>query len=146
MKQYQQVPAELQLKIDSLLKNAGEARRAGDIDTRERLALEAWAMLPYPKLNWDYYSNILPRDNLLFYRDTKQFTKAIEWLEISREAYGPGREETIEFIAATLWFAMDDLDKAWEEFDRQYKVGKTRPFQGKDKKYLDFYLSRKAKK
>lgn len=87
----------------------------------------------------------MPSGNLVFYRDSKQFEKARQWLEVARESYGPGRNETIEFLAATLWYEMGDFDKAFEEFDRQYKAFKTRPFQGKDKKYLDFYLSRKKK-
>ena len=141
-----ELPEDIRIRVDALLKEAGEYRRAGDVKGRERCALQAWDLLPDPKLGWDYYSNIMPSNNLLFYRDSKQFKKAEKWLEITRESYGPGRDEVIEFYAATLWYAMGGLDKAWEEFDRQYKLGKTRPFQGEDKKYIDFYLSRKVKK
>ncbi len=120
--------------------------RAKRFKEAEDLSTRAWHELPEPKLGWNFYSNIIPRDNLLFFRDIKEFEKAIHWLEITRESYGPGRNEVIEFYAATLWFTMGDLDKAYEEFDRQYKFGKTRPFQGEDRKYLDFYLSRKKAK
>jgi hypothetical protein len=143
MTQRQKLPEDIRQQIDGLLRQAGEAKRGGDPERREKLSLRAWEMLPEPKLGWDYYSNIMPRDNLLFYRDTKQFDKAQKWLEITRTSYGPGRNESVEFLAATLWYESGDTQKAFEEFDRQFKSFKTRPFQGEDKKYMDFYMSRK---
>ena len=41
---------------------------------------------------------------------------------------------------------MGELEKAYEEFDRQFKAGKTRPFQGENRKYLDFYLEQKKQR
>lgn len=143
MTRHPELPEHLRQSIDDLLRQAGEAERANEPERSEQMSLKAWGMLPEPKLGWNFYSNIMPRDNLLFYRNTKQFDKAQHWLAVTRESYGPGRDESVEFLAATLWYEMGDLDKAFEEFDRQYKSYKTRPFQGKDKKYLDFYLSRK---
>jgi tetratricopeptide (TPR) repeat protein len=145
MRQRQELPEDIRQQIDDLLRQAGEAARGNEPERSEKLRLKAWEMLPEPKLDWEFYSNIMPRNNLIFYRDTKQFDKALQWLEVTRESYGPGRNEVIEFFAATLWYAMGDLDKAFEEFDRQYKAFKVRPFQGEDKKYLDFYMSRKKK-
>lgn len=141
-----ELPTDIKTIIDDLLRQAGEAERAGDLRRSEDAFLQAWAALPEPKLGWNFYSNIIPRDNLLFYRDTRQFEKAEKWLAITRESYGPGRNEVIEFLAATLWYAMGDFDRAYEEFARQYQAGKKRPFQGEDKKYLDFYLERAGKK
>jgi len=139
----QELPPDLRQEIDSLLRQAGEAQRRNDPEQSERLRLQAWDMLPEPKLGWNFHSNIMPRNNLVFYRDTKNFDKAKAWLDITRESYGPGRDESIEFLAATLWYEMGDFDKAFEEFDRQYKAFRWRPFEGKDRKYLNFYLSRK---
>lgn len=139
-----ELPAALREQVDALLKQAGDARRAGDLVNSERFRNEAWALLPEPRIGWNFYGQVVPRNALLFFRDTKQFDKAQRWLEVAREAYGPGRDDMIEFLAATLWFEMGDLDKAWAEFDRHHKAFKTRPFQGHDRKYLDFYLSRKS--
>lgn len=146
MEKRRELPDKLRVQIDELLRQAGEANRAGDFSRSEEFRMSAWRTLPEPKLGWDFYANIIPRNNLLFYRDTKQFEKAMHWLEITRESYGPERDDMVEFLAATLWLEMGEFDKAFEEFDRQYKGSRTRPFQGKDKKYLDFYLSRKGKK
>lgn len=141
----QELPKDMRDQIDGLLRQAGEAARGNEPERSESLMLRAWEILPEPKLGWEFYSNIMPRDNLLFYRDTRQFDKAKHWLEVTRESYGPGRDESIEFDAATLWYEMGDFDQAFEEFDRQYKAFKKRPFEGHDKKYLDFYMSRKKK-
>jgi len=141
----QELPNDMRDQIDGLLRQAGEAARGNEPERSESLRLQAWEMLPEPKLGWDYYSNIMPRNNLVFYRNTRQFDKAKHWLEVTRESYGPGRDESIEFYAATLWYEMGDFDQAFEEFDRQYKAFKKRPFEGHDKKYLDFYMSRKKK-
>jgi len=146
MKIRTELPDNVKVRIDNLLRQAGEKERAGDFSASEMYSIEAWNLLPDPKFCWNFYSNIIPRDNLIFYRDTKQFDKAEHWLAITRETYGPDRNEVIEFLSATLWFEMGEFDKAFEEFDLQYKSFKTRPFQGHDKKYLDFYLSKKSKK
>ena len=132
-------------RIDGLLRQAGEAARESDSERSERLRLQAWEMLPEPKLGWEYYSDIMPRNNLIFYRNTKQFEKAQHWLEVTRESYGPARNESVEFYAATLWYEMGDHDKAFEEFDRQYNAFRKRPFEAHDRKYLEFYLSKKKK-
>ena len=143
MKHSSKLPKEIEDEIVALLKQAGDARRSGDNSGRELYALRAWDKLPEPKLSWEFFSNTMPRNNTLFYRDTRQFDKALHWLDITRESYGPDRDDVIEFVAATLYYEMGHTDKAFEEFDRQYKAFKTRPFQGLDKKYLDFYLGRK---
>jgi tetratricopeptide (TPR) repeat protein len=145
MRQRQELPADLRQQIDDLLRQAGEAARGGEPERSEQLRLKAWEMLPEPKLGWEFYSNTMPRNNLTFFRDTKQFDKALHWLEVTRESYGPGRDDSVEFLAATLWYEMGNLDEAFDEFDRLYKAFKARPFQGKDRKYLDFYMSRKKK-
>jgi tetratricopeptide (TPR) repeat protein len=145
MGQRQELPADVRQQIDDLLRQAGEAERGGEPERSEKLSLKAWDMLPEPKLDWEFYSNIIPRDNLIFYRDRHQFDKALQWLAITRDSYGPGRNDSVEFLAATLWYEMGNLDEAFDEFDRLYKAFKARPFQGKDRKYLDFYMSRKKK-
>jgi len=144
-----ELDAELSKKIDAILKRSGELEREGNIIESEKLSLEAWDLLPDPKLGWEFYSNIMPRDNMLFYRDTKQFEKALKWLEITRESYGSTPEQpnqVVEFQAATIYFEMGRLDDAYDIFDWQYKTWKRLPFKGEDKKYMDFYLAEKAKR
>jgi tetratricopeptide (TPR) repeat protein len=144
-----ELDADLAKRIDSILTKSGEFLREGNMHESERLSLEAWDLLPEPKLSWEFYSNIIPRDNMLFYRDTKQFDKALQWLEITRTSYSSTPEhpnQVVEFQAATIYFEMGRLDDAYTIFDRQYKTWKRLPFKGKDNKYIDFYLAEKAKR
>ncbi|MBO0664590.1 hypothetical protein LQ948_18750 [Jiella sp. MQZ9-1] len=144
-----ELPDEVRSKIDNVLKAAGDAHRQVDLVQEEILSLNAWNLLPEPKLGWEFYSNIIPRDNMIFFRDTNQFDKALHWLDITRKSYGSTKErpdQVIEFYAATIYFEMGRYDDAFAIFDWQYKKWKTLPFKGADKKYLDFYLRKKAKR
>lgn len=140
--------SEIDKKVDTLLRKSGEAMRAGNWDEEKKYALEAWDALPDPKLGWNFYSNIIPRDMVTAYRDHKEFDEALKWLEITRQSYKSTIENPdseIEFIAATVYYEMGDTDRAFQIFDWQFKNWKRRPFEGQDRKYLDFYLSRKGK-
>lgn len=59
-----------------------------------------------------------------------------------RELYGPGQNEYVEFMAATVYYGAGDLGLAYSIFDKQFKKYKGRPFQGEDPKYLSFYKAR----
>lgn len=59
-----------------------------------------------------------------------------------RELYGPGQNEYVEFMAATVYYGAGDLDLAYSIFDKQFKKYKGRSFQGEDPKYLIFYKAR----
>ena len=103
--------------------------------------LAAWRQLPEPKIEHDYAQS-LSGGLVTFYRDTKQFEKAKEWLTVMRGAYGPGPDIYVEFLAATVYYDAGMLDDAFAIFDSAYKKFKQRPFQGEDRKYLQFYKER----
>jgi tetratricopeptide (TPR) repeat protein len=118
-----------------------QAWQRGAIAEAEKYFLEIWELLPDPKTEYDRAQS-LSRGLVTFYRDTKQFEKANRWLGVMQEAYGPGPDESVEFLAATVHFEAGDLDRAFRIFDAQFKQYKQRPFQGEDKKYLEFYKRR----
>jgi len=57
-----------------------------------------------------------------------------------RAAYGPEPNVSVELMAATVYF-----NDAFAIFDARFQKYKQRPFQGEDKKYLDFYLKRTSR-
>jgi hypothetical protein len=61
---------------------------------------------------------------------------------VIRDAYGPGPNVDVEFLAATVYYEAGMLDSAFAIFDSLYKKFNQRPFQGEDKKYLQFYKTR----
>lgn len=142
----QAVPADTESRISEKAAMGREAWKRGSIAEAEEHFLEVWELLPEPKTECDYYAQSLSRGLVTFYQETKQFEKAKHWLSVMREAYGPEPNDSVEFLAATVYFDEGNLDGAFRMFDSQFKKYRRRPFQGKDKKYLDFYLQRAATK
>ncbi|WP_260986209.1 tetratricopeptide repeat protein [Bordetella genomosp. 13] len=128
--------------IDKAVKGR-KAREAGDVDTAERYYLEAWNVIPEPRLDYDHAASTVVAMTE-FYRDIGQPAKAKPWLALAREAYGPGPEVHTEFLAATVHYAASEFDQAYELFDEVYEQFRRRPFQGENPAYLEFYLDRAA--
>lgn len=141
---FERLPENVDAQINAIWEQFYERWDDGKLDEAEQLGLKAWDALPEPKLSWDYYANVIPRVLTEFYRDRGQFDEAAEWLTKARVSYGPGRNVTIEFLAATIDFAKGDLDAAFEEFNRQFERFGKRAFQDEDTKYLELVLSRRA--
>ena len=140
------VPHEIVANISAQGKAGREAWQRGDIQKAEDRFLDAWRLVPEPKIEYDYYAQSLSRGLVTFYRDTKQFEKAKEWLTVMRDAYGSGPDVSVEFLAATVYYDAGMLDDAFAIFDTAYKEFKQRPFQGEDRKYLQFYKERAGKR
>jgi hypothetical protein len=113
----------------------------GDLKAAESLFLAAWDLVPEPKTDYDY-GQILSRGIVTFYRDTKQFNKALTWLDVMRRAYGPEPNESVEFLAATVSYEAGTLDDAFRRFAEIVKASGQRPFQGEKPDYLKFYKQR----
>ena len=118
-----------------------EAWKRGAIEEAEKHFLDAWSALPDPKLEQDYGQS-LSRGLTVFYRDTKQCEKAKQWLQTTREAYGPGPDDSIEFLAGTVHLDCGELDEAYRLFQPLFVKFGSRPFEGSDGKYLAFYRKR----
>jgi tetratricopeptide (TPR) repeat protein len=125
-------------------KDEGKAREA------EEQLLAGWERIPeldIPELQHEYHYLRQTRSRMIveFYRDSRQFAKALAWVDIVRKIYGPGWDPSVEFLAATVHHSSGDIQKAFEIFDRLYKEYKKQPFLEKDKKYLEFYLEQKSR-
>jgi len=127
-------------ELQTLGQQFREAQKIGDFDNAEKYLLKAWAVLPTPATDYDY-SQTLSRGLVQFYRDTNQSQKAIEWLEITKTAYGYAPNASIEFLAGTVYFTAGEFDTAFSIFDKLYKQYKERPFKGEKPDYLAFYKS-----
>lgn len=137
-------PKEIASKIHQIGARGREAWKQGQLDKAEEEFLAAWKEVPEPKEEFDY-GQILSTGLVGFFRDTKQFEKAYHWLEVVRRAYRADEtsDPGIGFLVGTVHFESGRLDDAFSVFDKLFKEFKGRPFQGADKKYLDFYKKRK---
>lgn len=137
------------LDIEEKIQNLGaEGRNAwnnGKLDDAEKLFLECWAAVPEPKLEYDY-SQILSGGLVRFFRDSRQLEKALHWISVMRKAYDSNTDLDVEFLAATVHYEANDLDKAYEIFETQYRKFGKRPFEGADKKYLSFTKNRNKRR
>jgi tetratricopeptide (TPR) repeat protein len=132
---------EIESRISERTALARQAWERGNKQEAENLFLQAWGLLPEPPTEYDRAQS-LSRALVTFFRDTGQFEKAKKWLNTMRLAYGPEPNESVEFMAGTVYFDGGESDEAFRIFDALFKKFKRRPFQGKDKKYLEFYNSR----
>jgi len=121
-----------------------EALRRGNILAAEKHFLAAWGAIPQPQLEYDYAQSLTVALTE-FYRDTAQPVKAMQWLALAREAYGPEANPHTEFLAATVSYEAGDFDEAYRLFDQLFKQYNRRPFQEARPEYLSFYLDRAGK-
>ena len=137
-------PKEIASKIHQIGARGREAWNKGEFGKAEEEFLAAWKEVPDPKEEFDY-GQILSRGLVVFFRDTKQFEKAYQWLDVVRRAYQTDgiSDPGTAFLVGTVHFESGRLDEAFLLFDKLYKEFKGRPFQGEDKKYLDFYKKRR---
>jgi hypothetical protein len=121
--------------------------KSGDLAGAEARFLEAWDLIPEPKVEWDY-SQSLSSGFVTFYRDTGQPAKALPWIDTVAAIYdaSPASETHVAMFRGTVLFEMGDLDGALEAFRPQFEKHGKRPFAGEDPKFLKFVTSRLQKK
>ncbi|WP_232468056.1 tetratricopeptide repeat protein [Bordetella genomosp. 13] len=137
------LPPKVEEQYIGLATKGRKAREAGDFDAAERFYLEAWNVIPEPKLEYDYAGSMTAAMTN-FYRENGRIEQAKSWLALAREAYGPDPDPYTEFIAAKVHYAAGEFQAAFELFDQLFQQFRRRPFQGEDPIYLEFYLERSA--
>ncbi|AZE66424.1 hypothetical protein SAMN05216475_2969 [Pseudomonas synxantha] len=129
-------------KIGNLSKEGREYWKKNQLSEAESCFLRAWGIMQSPKSTLDY-SQSIARGLVAFFKETKQYEKAIHWLAVMHDLYAPQPSDYVEFIEATVYFDSGKTSIAYEIFDKQYKKYGKRPFTDEDKKYLNFYLTQK---
>lgn len=130
-----------------LLRHAADGRMhvsAGAFVDAERAFLDAWAVIPEPKLEFDYAQNIAA-GLVSFYRDTGQYAKAEEWLKPTADSYGHDNPHVV-FLRGTVSYCSGALDEAYRDFDAVYQLLGKRAFAGRDRRYLEFYRARSGRR
>lgn len=136
-REFRQLPPELDTKVNACWQDFITCEETGKIEDAERAGVLAWNMLPEPRTEWDYFSNVIPFALAEFFRDNASFDQARSWLDVARSTYGPGPDQTVEFLAATIEFEAGNTEEAVKEFERQYRTFGDRPFAEGGDKYLE---------
>ena len=124
--------------LRSVSSQAREAWLAGRVEEAEIFLMKAWAIFPEQPKEYDYAQSI-SRGIVIFYRDTKQFSKAIEWLEVMRDTYASPQEPSVEFLSGRVQYLAGDSDKAFSIYDSLFQKFKKRSFEGEKPEYWAFY-------
>ncbi|MEQ1636225.1 MAG: hypothetical protein ABL903_06000 [Methylococcales bacterium] len=133
-------PNDVKSKIDNLREKIGKYGKSGDWVNAEKLYFEAWALIPGHKHLWSD-SQWLLLEIFELYEMMGELGKFSRFLTEMEKAYPEGKDDgTVAVISGMVYFENGQLDSAYERFDYLFKSFKKRPFQGREKKYLDFYL------
>ena len=105
---------------------------------------KAWDLLPEPKLEWTPLSSWVTGSFFNLHFDNGDFETAKDWAQKTLD----GRESDIDtgplINLGMVYFELEDYSQAYKYFDDAYSFGKARAFQERPKKYLKFYLEKKA--
>ncbi|UXZ94580.1 hypothetical protein K3169_19705 [Pseudomonas phytophila] len=130
--------SELSQKIVDLVESGNRLEIQNNLAKALEKYNEAWGLLPAPATKWDLANWISACISGLFF-DVGNYTEAKPWAAIAMETKPP--RETSSFINfAKICYELGEKELAIEYFDKAFKLGKKRAFQGFDKKYLNYYL------
>lgn len=135
------------LRINTLqcLSGMGSHLRSGAVADAEALLIQAWDGLPVPQHEWDM-GQLVILHAISFYLKTGRPEEAKKWLHPLAISFGSADDGTVAMITGTVHYEAHDFDAAFERFNHIYVEFGKRPFQGRDKKYLEFYLSKAKSK
>jgi tetratricopeptide (TPR) repeat protein len=106
----------------------------------QALYQKAWELLPEPKLEWTPLSAWVTGSFFNLHFDNGDFEAAKDWAQKTLD----GRESDIDtgplINLGMVYFALGDHAQAYRYFDDAYSFA----FQERPKKYLKFYLEKKA--
>ncbi|XTZ38654.1 tetratricopeptide repeat protein [Salmonella enterica] len=104
--------------------------------------LKAWSLIPEPKIEWNI-SNWVASCLYSVYFDLNNLAMAKEWGEMALKTRVSGIDTSPLIDLGMVCYELNQFDEAIHYFDQAYKYGGVRAFQGRPKKYLNFYLSEK---
>lgn len=131
-------------QLSALKEYSKEGRSAWkyrDIEKAESKFLLAWSIIPEPKIDYDYAQS-LSRGLVIFYRETRNYEKAKLWISIMADLHGSTSDPSVQFLTATVHFDAGEFDQAYELFQQLHANFGKRPFDGEDRKYLEFFKNR----
>ena len=143
-----QLPKDISDKMDQMLREAGEKFRNGMPNECIELQLKAWALIPEPKTEWDFYPQVMYKDIVNDYTSIKNVGEAKKWIAIAYKMFNdPDRtSHYVLSLEATSLYKLDLLDESYEVFDRIFELFGREGFQGEDIDHSEFYFKERAKR
>lgn len=137
------MPSDQEARWEEAFGNSDELGDAGNTDAAIAAGLQAWELIPEPKMNCSVAHMTLL---LVFkhYMSAKRYSSAAELADRAvRES--PFKQATVPIFAVkkgVALFESGDMSAARAAFDIAWSINKDFGFKGEDAKYLKFYLSK----
>ncbi|AKM24562.1 hypothetical protein GUF72_11985 [Xanthomonas citri pv. citri] len=134
-----EIEAVLRAEIDHLLEQSTQRFRSGALAESLALGLQAWALIPEPKANWDYYPQSLSASFVKDYADLHDQENVHRWLEVMALMYDDP-DHTDHLVLMTEGEAMlqlGDEARACAAFGKIYALYGKKGFAGHQKRYLE---------
>lgn len=132
---------DLENEIVATVESGNAFEEEGKLEEAFTYYEKAWSMLPEPKLSWEIASWIASCCSSVYF-SRGEFEQAKPWSEISLQTRGSSIDTGPLIDLGMVCLELKQHDEAFQYFDRAYQYGKNRAFQGRPKKYLDYYLGR----
>jgi len=136
------VDGEIEGKIISVVESGNIEHDDENLNEALALYLYAWSLIPEPKLEWDN-SNWVAACLYSVYFDLERYTTAKRWGEIALKTCSSDIDTSPMIDLGMVCYELGQYDEAINYFDEAYNFGKKRAFQGRPKKYLDYYLKKR---
>jgi tetratricopeptide (TPR) repeat protein len=103
----------------------------------------AWQALPEPKFESEL-ANWIAACMYSAYFDLADYAEAKKWGEATLRTRGSDIDTAPLIDLGMVCCELNQLDEAYKYFNDAYNYGKERAFQDRPKKYLEFYLCKRA--
>ncbi len=140
------LPSAISGKVDLLLKEARVRHQSGDVAGAIVSALSAWELLPEPRLDWDFYPQIMTRGLVGFYVEVNDQTNARKWIEVMANAYDdPNHEDhLVLMVEGEAYHHLGERERATYVFTRIFEIYGENGFEGDQKQFLALYVHEQA--
>ncbi|HBX2114123.1 tetratricopeptide repeat protein [Klebsiella aerogenes] len=133
----------IESKVNSFVEKGNELHD----DKKYAQALEqykkAWNILPEPKPEWQV-ANWISANIFSAYFDLGDYNEAKKWGEMTLQTRGSEIDTAPSIDLGMVCYELEQFDEAYKYFNDAYSYGKERAFKGRPKKYLEFFLNKRA--
>ena len=143
MKELSDINYELEGRVVLLVEEGNCHHDKNNLDKALGLYLKAWDLIPDEKLTWSI-SNWVASCLFSVYFDLENFNFAEKWAEIALTTRSSAIDTSSLIDMGMVCYELEKYEEALSFFDKAYDYGKSRAFEGRQKKYLNYYLENKG--
>lgn len=143
-----QLPDDIVDQIEKLRAQARESYQAQDRKGFAAHIEQAWALIPDPKENWDYYPETLTRSLVRVYLELGNVAAVRTWIDRAYLVYDDAKRENlfVLMLEGDALYRLERRDEAYDVFSRVFDLFGRDGFKGEHLDYLEFFLKERARR